>query len=198
MQATVDNLCRTGQACRRAADKISGDQQSYQRPADAIAIERGDYRECKSARTFVTLTSAVVAAPNLSARALSADQDLGAGEVTMREWIVLALEILRLAGSRAVASAPRLSNGSCQCLFTILSIFSDGCFGSVVGNPISMDLTDLTSGAASLMYVTWSLSAFVNVSLWTFVPVVMFSDESATLSVGVVSRETSAFAEVTP
>jgi hypothetical protein len=41
MQATVDNLCRTGQACRRAADKISGDQQSYQRPADAIAIERG-------------------------------------------------------------------------------------------------------------------------------------------------------------
>jgi hypothetical protein len=29
---------RAGQACRRAANKISGYQQSYQRPADAIAI----------------------------------------------------------------------------------------------------------------------------------------------------------------
>ena len=129
---------------------------------------------------------------------MSADQDFGAGEVTMRERLVLELENLRLAESRAAAGAPRLSNGSCQCLFTILSIFSDGCFGSVVGDPIAMDLTDLTSGAASFMYVTWSLSAFVNVSLWKFVPVVMFSDESATLSVRVASRETSAFAEVTP
>jgi hypothetical protein len=110
-------------------------------------------------------------------------QDFGAGEVTMRERFVLALENLRFAESRAAAGAPRLSNGSCQCRFTILSIFSDGCFGSVVGNPIAMDLTDLTSGTASFVYVTWSLSAFVNVSLGTFIPSVSFSGESAGLSV---------------
>jgi hypothetical protein len=129
---------------------------------------------------------------------LSADQDFGAGEATMGERFVLALENLRLAESRAAAGAPRLSNGSCQCLLTILSIFPDGCFGSVAGNPIAMDLTDLTSGAASFMYVTWSLSDFANVSLGTFVRAVAFSDESAPLLVRVGSRETSAFAEDTP
>jgi hypothetical protein len=80
---------------------------------------------------------------------LPADQDFGAGEVTVRERFVLALNTFRLAGSRAVASTPRLSNGSCQCLFTIVSFFSDGCFGTVVGNPIASDL--IISGAASFV-----------------------------------------------
>jgi hypothetical protein len=68
----------------------------------------------------------------------------------------------------------------------MLSIF---CFGSVVGKLMERDLTDLTSGAAST-YVTWSLSAFVNVALdGTFVPGVMFSDESRTVSEGVFRRD---------
>src|ERR1700729_4265789 len=42
-------MCRTGQTRRRAAHKISGYQQSYQRSADANAIARRDYLKiCQS------------------------------------------------------------------------------------------------------------------------------------------------------
>jgi hypothetical protein len=87
-----------------------------------------------------------------------------------------------------------LSNGSCQCLITILSIFFlESCVGSVVGDTIETALIDLTSGAASFVYDTSILSAFVDRSFWLFVSAVTFSDESATVSGKEISRETSAF-----
>jgi hypothetical protein len=73
----------------------------------------------------------------------------------------------------------------------------ESCFGSVVGDAIATGFIDLTTGAASFVYDTSSLSAFVHGSFWSFVPAVTFSDESATVSGGEASVETSAFADAT-
>jgi hypothetical protein len=109
-------------------------------------------------------------------------------------WKRLVFDTLRLA-----AGTPRLSDGSCQCLITIHSVFFlESRFGSVVGNTIETDLTDLVSGAASFVYETSILSAFVDGSLWSFVPVVTLSDDNATVSVNEVSLGISSFANGTP
>jgi hypothetical protein len=56
MQATVDNLCaERDKRVGEPAGKISGYQQRYQRPADAIAIERGDCCECPPIPTATVL-----------------------------------------------------------------------------------------------------------------------------------------------
>jgi hypothetical protein len=113
---------------------------------------------------------------------------------------VLLLDTLRLGAGWAAADTLRLCNGSCQCLLTIVSILLGSCFGFVidntiaaVGDTIEKDLTYLTSGPASFVYDTSSLSAFVHGSFRIFVPAVTFSDESATASVSVeeISNETS-------
>jgi hypothetical protein len=85
-----------------------------------------------------------------------------------------------------------LSNGSCQCRVTTQSIFLETGFGSIVGNAIAVDAIDLSSGAASLVYETSSLSAFDKASLRSSVPALRFSDDSAS-SAGVARRTTSAF-----
>jgi hypothetical protein len=90
----------------------------------------------------------------------------------------------------------RLSEGSCQCLLTILFLFLETCVGSVLGNTVDTDLTDLTSGLASFVYDSSSLSAFIGGS-FIVVPAVALTDESATVSVEETSRETSAFAKGT-
>jgi hypothetical protein len=101
---------------------------------------------------------------------------------------VLVLDNLRF-GRAAVLC---LSSGSCQCRVTIQSIFLESGFGSVVGKAIAVDAIDLTSGAASLVYETSSLSAFDKASLRSSVPALRFSDDSAS-SAGVARRTTSAF-----
>jgi hypothetical protein len=78
-------------------------------------------------------------------------------------------------------------------------MFSLGsCFSSGVGNTIETDLTGLISGAASLAYDLSILSAFGDRSFWPFVSTITFSDESGTVSVEEISRETSALAGGTP
>jgi len=74
----------------------------------------------------------------------------------------------------------------------------ESCGGSILGDTIETDLTDLTSGPGSFVFDTSNLSAFVDGSFWIFVSGVTFSDESATVSVKKISRDASAFAEGTP
>jgi hypothetical protein len=94
------------------------------------------------------------------------------------------LEALRLDGTL------RASEGSCQCLLTILSFSLETCGGSVLGNTIDTDLPDLTSRP---VFDTSGWSALKGESL-IIVAAVAFADESATVSAVGSSRETSAFA----
>jgi hypothetical protein len=122
------------------------------------------------------------------------DQDFGLCAVTVERRFVLVLDDLRF-GRAAVLC---LSNGSCQCLMTIVSIFFETDLGSVVGNAIARDAIDLTSGPMSSLWKTSSLSAFAKALLWSSVPAVRFSHESTSPSVRVAGGATSGFVTGTP
>jgi hypothetical protein len=127
--------------------------------------------------------------PKLKRSRIDGDQDFGACATGGR--LVIVSDTLCLVEGRTATDTLK---GSCQCLLAILSIFLEGWFGSVVGNTIAIDVTDLTSAAVSFLYDTSSLSAFVNGPFWRFGPAVTLSDESATVSsVKGPSCETSAF-----
>jgi hypothetical protein len=127
-------------------------------------------------------------------RRSKADQDFGLCAAAVERRFVRVLD--KLCFGRAAVL--RLSNGSCQCLMTIVFIFFETDFGSVVGNAIARDAIDLTSGVTSFLCKTSSLSAFAKALLWSSVPAVRFSDESASPSVRVTGGATSGFVTGTP
>jgi hypothetical protein len=74
------------------------------------------------------------------------------------------------------------------CLRSFSIFLLESCVGSVVGDTIETDLTDLTSGPGSFVFDASSLSAFVDGSFWIFVSAVTFSDERSQILLQPKSR----------